>query len=220
MNHSIYRCHYRGHLNQKDVNITEALNECVENVKELIRKESLMTCALYYHNDMLYLYFECISNELTPDSFMEPLNKHLHTWPTKQGLTHWAYMNHIYYHNIPESVEDWKRKVTPELRRGRIAYLHKDKLFSYVYHHVAIVEEGLLGGDKYQSIALHEDILFSYFEEPKIITNIKRDLSKESSVIHDWLAVDPESHFIQLEGSEGLNFLFLPSYFAIGQEIL
>jgi hypothetical protein len=30
------------------------------------------------------------------------------------------------------------------------------------YHHKAIVDEGLWYGDKYQSIALHENILFSY----------------------------------------------------------
>lgn len=218
MEQSIYRCHYRGHLSSNTSSTQAAITESILKVKELIEAEQLMTCALYYHNDMLYLYYECIGELLKPNSFMSSLNPYLHTWPTKDGLSHWAYMNHIYYHSIPESIEDWRRNVTPELRRGRIAYLNQDKLFSYVYHHVAIVDEGLLGGDKYQSIALHEDILFSYFEEPKTVTNIKRDLSLESKVIQAWIDVDPESHFIPLEGSRGGNFLFLPAYFALGTE--
>lgn len=75
------------------------------------------------------------------------------------------------------------------MRRGRIAYLKPDKIFQYVYHHVAITTEGYLHGDKYQSIALHENILFSYFEEPRTEINVKRDLTKQSTAIEAWSAV-------------------------------
>ena len=117
---------------------------------------------------------------------------------------------------VPQGEEDWRRKTPPEHRRGRIAYLKHETMFRYVYHHVAIVEEGLLQGDKYQSIALHEDVLFSYFEEPKQMTNILRDPTRESKAIQGWLDVDPESHFIPLPGSNGQNFLILPHYFSVG----
>ena len=127
-------------------------------------------------------------------------------------------MYHIYYHSVPKSVEEWKREGVPEKRRGRIAFVREDKLFSYTYFHKAIVDEGLLLGDKYQSIALHENILFSYFEEPKHMVNIREEAEKESEIIKDWLAVDPESHFIHMPEGEGENFMFLPALFALGTE--
>ena len=106
----------------------------------------------------------------------------------------------------------------PTRRCGRIAYLKEEKLFSYVTYHDALVREGLLKGAKYQAIALHEDILFSYFEEPRQSINIKKDDIQESKVIKQWLAADPESHFIPLPESGGENFTLLPEHFAIGIE--
>ena len=46
------------------------------------------------------------------------------------------------------------------------------KAVFYTYWHYAIVQEGLLKGDKYQYISLHENVLFSYFEEPRHNVNI------------------------------------------------
>lgn len=219
MNRKIYRCHYRGQLKNTldEDKLMETLDECRKNAELLITEEKVMTAALYYHGEMLFLYYESIGEEIYPDTFMGPMHDLLEKWPTKSGLSDWALMYHIYYHAIPEGEEDWRRPVSPELRRGRIAYLKKDNMFQYVYHHVAIVNEGLLAGDKYQSIALHEDILFSYFEEPKTITNIRRDLSHESETIKAWLDVVPEDHFSPIPGSNGGNFLFIPAYFALGQ---
>jgi hypothetical protein len=71
-------------------------------------------------------------------------------------------------------------------------------------------------GDKYQSIALHENILFSYFEEPKTITNIQGDLERQSEAIKGWLKVIPEDHFIHMSEGKDENFMFLPAYFALG----
>ena len=104
-----------------------------------------------------------------------------------------------------------KKKAKPKLDD----ILKDEKLFSYVYYHKALVDEGLLDGDRYQFIALHENILFSYFEEPKIFTHIKKECKEESSVIKEWLAVDPESHFDHdLSGEE--NFLLIEEIFSAG----
>lgn len=155
-----------------------------------------------------------------PIDFLAPLIPYLCTWPGQKGERFWVHMYHIYYHSVPKSTEDWRRAAIPEMRRGRIAFLRDDKLFSYTYFHKAIVDEGLLTGDRYQSIALHENILFSYFEEPKTFTNIKNNLQEKSKVIEDWMAVDPESHFIHMPEGEGENFMFLPALFALGVEDL
>ena len=84
-----------------------------------------------------------------------------------------------------------------------------------MYYHKALVDEGLLDGDRYQFIALHENILFSYFEEPKCFTHIKKECMEESSVIKEWLAANPESHFDhELSGEE--NFLMIQEIYSAG----
>jgi hypothetical protein len=153
-----------------------------------------------------------------PDELLAAFAPLLQVWPGQQKDRLWVHMYHIYYHSIPESVEGWKRAAVPEKRRGRISFLRDDKLFSYIAFHKAIVDEGLLTGDKYQSIALHENILFSYFEEPKTFVNVKNDTSQESRVIGEWMAVNPESHFIHVPEGQGENFCFLPALFALGVE--
>lgn len=153
-----------------------------------------------------------------PEELLAPLTPFLQPWPGQGGDRLWVHMYHIYYHSVPESPGQWMRAAVPGKRRGRIAFLRDDKLFSYTYFHKAIVDEGLLTGDKYQSIALHENILFSYFEEPKTFVNVRGDASVESQVIRDWLAADPESHFIHMPRGEGENFMFLPALFAVGVE--
>lgn len=153
-----------------------------------------------------------------PEELLVALSPYLQIWPGQADDRLWVHMYHIYYHDEPKNAEYWARPAKPELRRGRIAFLRKDKVFSYVFYHKALVDEGLLLGDRYQSIALHENILFSYFEEPKTMSNVQHDFTRHSEVINEWLAVDPESHFIHTPEGKGENFMFLPALFALGME--
>lgn len=212
---AIFRCHYRGRLDSQ-TGLQERLDECREAVQKLIDEKRLMTAALYHFENQLFLYYEAIGEEIAPEQFMSSLHPLLAQWPQKEETCDWARMYHVYWHDEPRGESDWQREKPPERRRGRIAYLKHDTLFRYVYHHYDIVEEGLLRGDRYQSIALHEDVLFSYFEEPRSSVNVRRDPDGESEAIKGWLDVDPESHFIPLPGSNGANFLLLPEYFALG----
>ena len=211
----VARCHYRGLLNEKMD--PELLNACVQKATDLIHEKKLMTAALYFYGRQLFLYYETVGGFFEPETFMAPLHPLLTPFPQKETMRDWAKMYHIYWHCEPENADDWRRDPLPLRRRGRIAYLCHDTMFEYVYHHFAIVREGLLKGDRYMSIALHEDVLFSYFEEPRSSVNIRRT-DGESKAICDWMAVDPDSHFIHLPGSEGQNFLLLPDYFALGQD--
>ena len=212
----VFRCHYRGRLNEMP---TEAsLSACRENAESLIRQGQLMTAGLYQYGCQLFLYYECLGEQTGPESFMGPLHPYLAPWPQKEETRDWAKMYHIYWHCEPKDEQDWKRNPKPLRRRGRIAYLKEENMFEYVYHHFAIVKEGLLRGDKYMSIALHEDVLFSYFEEPRSSVNIRRTEEGESQAIRGWMDVVPEDHFIPLPGSKGQNFLLLPELFTVGQE--
>ncbi|MGI5947442.1 MAG: hypothetical protein ACOX8K_08565 [Lachnospiraceae bacterium] len=92
----------------------------------------------------------------------------------------------------------------------------KEKWDSYVYWHKALVEEGLFCGDQYQFISLHENILFSYFEEPKKMVNIRRT-SESSVIIEGWLNSDPKSHFCRNK-TGGENFYIMKQLLSAGEE--
>lgn len=218
MKQPIYRCHYRGQLldTYDETAFGEAVAQAESHIKEMIQMNQVMTAALYQYGSMLFFYYEAVEEERQPEELTKTLTPFLKKWPGQTGDRNWAWMYHIYYHAVPQSVEDWKRPVLPQLRRGRIAFLKTEKLFDYVYHHIAIVKEGLLKGDKYQSIGIHENILFSYFEEPRTNVNIRRDPDGVSREIDAWEALDPKSHFIP--GPEGTSFTFLPALIAVGQE--
>ena len=218
MSKPVYRCHYRGRLEEADAaQLADMLQQCEQNAQQLINDGAVMTAALYYYGNQLFLYYEAVGEEIRPECFMAPLHPVLSQWPQKEDTCDWALMYNVFWHDAPKDDEDWKRSVPPERRRGRIAWLKHDTMFRYVYHHFAIAEEGILQGDRYQSIALHEDILFSYFEEPRTPGNLRRDTTLQSQTIQAWLDVNPESHFIPLPGSNGSNFLLLPQYFALGE---
>lgn len=217
----IVRKHYRGTLKQeenKQEKIEALLKLDRDNASEAVQQGRCLTVALYRHEQMIFLYVETLDEELTPQELFPRFTQSLELWPERKGKMPWSPMHHIYYHAIPESVEQWARE-GKKTRRGRIALLLEDKLFSYVYHHQAIVDEGLLEGDQYQSIALHGDILFSYFEEPRMNTHIKKEIKEPSQAINHWLAVDPESHFDHEFSGKG-NFRFIEELFSIGREDL
>jgi hypothetical protein len=211
----ISRYHYRGHLKEDNpANFQENVAKTEDRIRAFIKLGKVMTACVYRHENMLFAYYETIGGDIAPEILFEPLQNSLAKWTGEKGERDWVAMQHVFYHAIPEGVEDWRRDCRPEMQRGRIAFLKPDKVVQYVYHHVALTEEGLLHGDKYQSIGLHENILFSYFEEPKTEINIKRDLSKNSTVINQWIDVIPEDHFIQ--GPEKTNFIFIPAIIAMG----
>lgn len=245
MSEQIYRLHYRGQLkeNVSMETVQQAAELCVENIRRAQKQGKVLTAALYYWKRMLFFYYEAVGEPLSvvepcaltsdslpesgedmqitclhPEELLVPLTPFLQIWPGQTDDRLWVHMYHVFYHSIPEGVEDWTRAKRPEFRRGRIAFLREDKLYSYLYYHKSLVDEGLLTGDKYQSIAIHENILFSYFEEPKIETNVKKDLSKESEVVRQWFLVNPNSHFIHMSQGNGGNFMFLPALFAVGVE--
>ena len=150
-----------------------ALAQTKTLVQEQKEQNKVLTVCLYQHKNMLFLYMETLQDGICPQTLLAPLVPYMEQWPEENGLTPWAPMYHIYHHSIPGDVSEWvKERASNENRIGRIAFLKPEKLFSYTYWHYAIVQEGLLKGDKYQYISLHENVLFSYFEEPRHNVNI------------------------------------------------
>ena len=215
----IERRQYRGCLKEdiRGEEMTAGIKTAKEIIRQMIKEGTLLAASLYRYEKMCFLYYEALKPEVAPESFLGALTPFLELWPEETGKTPWAYMYHIYHHSIPEDVDEWEKdRKGNKTRIGRIAFVYPEKLFSYTYWHQAIVEEGLLKGDKYQSIALHENLLFSYFEEPKVMVNIKKKSDRNSQVIDAWTAADPESHFDR-EKAGGNNFLIIEPILSVGR---
>ena len=83
-------------------------------------------------------------------------------------------------------------------------------------HHLRIVTEGLVEGDRWHLICVQEGVLFSYLEEPRTNVTIKHRPGAHSPELDAWIAADPESHFARFTPEQkahpdsGHNFVFLP----------
>ncbi|MBR4667379.1 MAG: hypothetical protein IKO76_01330 [Butyrivibrio sp.] len=216
---SQYRCSFK--IVGSHIPIDSSLERCKECFAKLIDEGLVANASFYRYENMGFLYVEEIVADTTAealdvDKIMADLNPYLKPWPEEDGDAYFAPMINVYYHHIPEDdIDLWEheRTTAEKTRVGRVAFVFPDKLPSYVRYHNAIVEEGLLKGDKYAFISLHENLLFSYYEEPRNNVNIK-GLDEESKVINDWMAADPESHFDRVK-AEGSNFLVIPCLFSV-----
>lgn len=216
---SQYRCSFK--LMGGDMPLDNILDRCRQELSELISNGRLCNASFYRYNDMGFLYLEEIienadEKNIDVDALMADLKPYLKPWPEENGDRFFAPMINVYYHHMPEDdLDKWEheRTTSSKQRIGRIAFVYPHKLPSYIMYHNAIVEEGLLKGDKYAFISVHENILFSYYEEPRNNVNIKNS-DEESKVIDKWLSVDPESHFDRIK-AEGSNFLVIPCLFSV-----
>lgn len=219
---NIQRLHFRAKL--KDYVTDEELMAAVTadtpfsanaHADVFLTKKGLLTEGLFRYKNMLFLYMETVDEEILPDKIWPALSNLLYIWPEEKENTPWARMNLVFYFATPEGLSDFTRKTPPDDRCGRIAFLKQDTMFDYVYSHTALVKEGAIVGEKWQSIALHENVLFSYFEMPRLKEiNVKRDLSLKSKVIDEWLGMDPSSHFERIDPQN--DFLIIPKLYDIG----
>ncbi|WP_070000209.1 hypothetical protein [Cellulosilyticum sp. I15G10I2] len=221
----IIRAQYRAALKEgtRDEKLLELVEVCRERAEQKRKDGSLLTAAMFRYNRLVFLYIEYIginSNvkvEAIPDVWFSDLSAVLYIWPELSGNKNWAYMFPVFWFDQPESLTQWKRKKKPDRRCGRIAVLYPEQLFSYVCHHQAIVKEGLLVGDRYQMISLHENLLFSYFEIPREREQVNiRQIKQESEEIKAWMAANPESHFYHFPEAKGENFLIISELFTVG----
>lgn len=198
--------------------IKSAFGTCQEAFVREKEEHRLLTASLYRYGRFLFLYAEGVGEEAVPDRLCASLAPFLQSWmETVEAPEHgrsWIHMQPYYYHAVPESAEAWMRGRRPSRRRGRIALLWPEKWESYMGHHLALMREGLIEGDRYHLICLHENVLFSYFEEPKTMTNLRGEKETHSMALEEWLRTDPESHFMRFSPGQGPgpdeNFVFLP----------
>lgn len=217
---SVKRASYRA-VFQKDISedrIKQALQQCQIEMEKMQENHILLTASLYQYNKFLFLYTEGAGKVINPDKEFLSLKSFLQVWPAALEYPdtnrQWVYMQQYYYHAIPQNVKEWMQNRKPSLRCGRIALLTPEKWEEYMEYHFLLMREGIIEGDRYHFISIHENVLFSYFEEPKIIRNLKGKKEVQSLVLKKWLQTNPESHFTRFAPGQGFtsdqNFVFLP----------
>ncbi|UJF31538.1 hypothetical protein [Paenibacillus hexagrammi] len=130
----------------------------------------LMTAAGYSWNQQLFIYYECVERDIAPEELLPGMEAYLVDWPGGQAPARkWVPMVDVFHFNAPASFEHWMRKEPVERRVGRVAHLKPDMISSYIYYHYQLQEERAFLGDKYEIIAIHENLLFGYQEFPKVV---------------------------------------------------
>ena len=220
----IIRCQYRATVKPEinEIAFSQAADRSKQEACYARKNDKILTCGLFRYKRMLFLYMELIVDDKhpiieDPSIWLPELTEFLCKWPEMDKEKEWVEMIPVFWFDSPVSIEQWKRKQNPDKRCGRIAVLYPDKLLSYICHHQAIAQEGLLKGDRYQSIAVHENILFSYFETPRDreVVNIKR-VDEKSSEIDQWKNTDPFSHFHHFPEANGDDFMIISTIFDVG----
>ncbi len=211
-----YRCSFNTSANGD--RFENALEKFREKALQLIKEGRFCNISFYRYEDMGFLHMEEISGDeekkSDPESICTELRPFLKLWPREEGDRAFVPMIKVYYQYEPEDdLKEWEKERTTAVktRVGRIAFVFPEKLTSYIMYHKKLTDEGLNKGDKYAYISMHENILFSYYEEPRNNVNIRRK-DEASKVIDEWLKVDPESHFDRVK-ARGMNFLVIPCLF-------
>jgi hypothetical protein len=137
--------------------------------KQLVQAGELMTAAGYAWRNQLFLYYECINRHVEPGELVGAAEPFLADWPGHASMRKWIPMIDVFHFNEPASFEHWLRKTPVERRVGRVARLKPEMAASYIYYHYQLQEERAFLGDKYEIIAMHENLLFGYQEFPRVI---------------------------------------------------
>ncbi|MNC43869.1 hypothetical protein D3C75_927520 [compost metagenome] len=138
-------------------------------VRRLVEEGVLMTAAAFSWKDNVFLYYECIGEQIAPEALTGGAIEYLSDWKGEAVLRKWVPMVDVFHFNEPAGYEHWLRKSPVERRVGRVAHLKGEMMASYIYYHYQLQEERAFSGSKYEMIAMHENLLFGYQEFPSVI---------------------------------------------------
>ncbi len=165
----ISRMIYRGIWNEgQKAEGLSALKEDI-GVRRLVQDGVLMTAAAFSWKDNVFLYYECIDEQIAPEALTGAAIEYLSDWKGEAAPRKWIPMVDVFHFNEPAGYEHWLRKSPVERRVGRVAHLKREMMASYIYYHYQLQEERAFSGNKYEMIAMHENLLFGYQEFPLVI---------------------------------------------------
>lgn len=139
-----------------------------DSVRQLVREGVFMTAAAFAWQNNVFCILNAWKRKRTRSNRFS-------SWPPPCRLARRSEaqnmipMVNVFHFNEPASKEHWLRKAPVERRAGRIAFLKREMMASYIYYHYQLQEERAFHADKYEIIAMHENLLFGYQEFPKVI---------------------------------------------------
>lgn len=138
------------------------------NVERMISDGKILTLCISTWETHVFLYYECQGKRPEPDEIFEGAEEYLEVWPGEEEKRFWVPMIDIFHYNAPASLEQWSRKTPVTRWPMRIARLKPEMVCSYIFYHYQLQEEKPGYGSKYGIIAIHENLLFFYIEEPYV----------------------------------------------------
>jgi hypothetical protein len=140
-----------------------------DKAKKFTESGVFMTIASFIWNNNIFLYYECLKDEVQPEAIFCSLEDYLEDWPGKNEMRKWIPLIDVFHFNEPANEEHWRRKQHVERRAGRVAHLKPEMMSSYIYYHYQLQEERAFLGPKYEVIGMHENLLFGYQEFPVVV---------------------------------------------------
>lgn len=178
----------------------QSIQKGIHSIKNRINKQEIMTAAAYRWKANIFLYYECINCEIAPEELFSETVDFLEDWPGRSEKRKWIPMVDVFHFNEPVSVEHWRRKSPVQRRIGKVAHLRPEMIASYIYYHYQLQEERAFIGDKYQIIAIHENLLFGYFERPEVVEEpLKEKKLNTYGTPENWSDSRMDLHFIPWE---------------------
>lgn len=182
----------------------------VAGIRKNIDDGKMLGLSMYTWEQHVFVYFETVDCQISPDELLPNAAKALETWPGDVNPRKWIPLIDIFHFNAPASLEHWTRKSPVEKHLGKIGLLKPEMIQWYMYCHYTAQEERVLGGgDKYQIIGINENIIFCYGEAPtygeeQVIPCALVDELKTNITAEQWgaLKVGPNS-FIPWEDKVG-----------------
>lgn len=194
----IKRLCYMAQYEKENINI---IKEIINKTKVVLKSVNILTLSLFNSEETLFLYYECINEDVAPTEILGSISLYLKPWPGAKEERLWVPMYDIFHYNKPISIDQWKRKSAAVKPLGMIAKLKPEMISSYIFYHHQYQEEKPGDGDKYGIINLHENLMFFYLEEPfvKEKPQYQGSLSTNNTP-RNWVEV-MDSHFIYWEDS-------------------
>ncbi|MBT3346608.1 MAG: hypothetical protein HN712_04485 [Gemmatimonadetes bacterium] len=174
---------WRGHL-LDDCDPTADVESLQSQCQTLVEAGHLLTASLFRWEQRLFLYLEVLTDGAPVSGISGPstasgvsrieqltaaLRPALASWPGETTDRHWVAMTDIFHYHRCLGAEQWRRKTPPERRSARVLRVRPEMASSYIFLHYQLQEERPAVGDKYGIIALHEDLMFFYAEDPAVI---------------------------------------------------
>ncbi|MCG7385561.1 hypothetical protein [Paenibacillus sp. ACRRY] len=204
----MYRYHFRAQC-RENMDPMQLFHEALPILQIQTRELGAHQLSLFHFGTQLFLYYESPVQSVDPHELFAHCEDALEIWPGTSSARRWVPMIDIFHYHKPVSEKQWLRQNASARPYARIAHLKPDQVASYVFYHYQYQEEKPGDGDKYGIIALHENLMFFYSEDPATIE--KPSYSGKLSTSHtpsDW-AGTMEPHFIPWDSSDGNSPIWL-----------